>query len=182
MWPSVASDLHHRVVLCVCTLRARALIPGISRWTRTRARPPGAPKFAASEAQLALALVLYKWVADAVVLLHLSFLVFLAGGSLLAWRWPKLVWLHVPAVVWAVLSISVGLDCPLTPLEKHFRMLAGEGGYAGGFIDHYIEGVIYPERFTLVLRLVIAGLVLGGYAGRRSRAGRTRERIAEPEL
>jgi hypothetical protein len=138
---------------------------------------------APERAQLASTLVLYEWMADAVVLVHLSFLGFLAVGSLLAWRWPRLVWLHVPAVIWAILSVSVGLDCPLTPLEKDFRTLAGEGGYAGGFIDRYIEGVIYPERFTIVLRLLVVALVVGGYARMLTSAGRTREWVdAEREL
>src|SRR5439155_1050986 len=114
---------------------------------------------------VAWASMLYRWVADAVVVAHFGFLVFLAIGSLLAWRWPRLVWLHLPCVAWGLLSITVGVDCPLTPLEKHFRVLAGEHGYAGGFVDHYIEGVIYPERFTPVLRLFIVVTVVAGYTG-----------------
>jgi hypothetical protein len=101
--------------------------------------------------------------ADAVVLVHFAFLVFLAVGSVLAWRWPKLVWLHVPAVAWSVLSVGIGLNCPLTPLEKHLRRLAGERGYAGGFVDHYVEGVIYPARYTPALRVLIAVVVVVGY-------------------
>ncbi len=109
--------------------------------------------------------MLYQWVADAVVVVHLGFLVFLATGSLLAWRWPHLVWLHLPSVAWGIVSISAGADCPLTAVEEHFRLLAGEQGRAGGFVDRYIEGVVYPEQFTPVLRLLIAAAVAGGYAG-----------------
>ena len=109
--------------------------------------------------------VLYQWLADAVVVVHLGFLVFLATGSLLAWRWPHLVWLHLPSVAWGAVSITAGVDCPLTALERHFRLLAGEQAPAGGFVDRYIEGVVYPERFTPVLRLLIAAAVVGGYAG-----------------
>lgn len=104
-------------------------------------------------------------VADAVVILHFAFLAFLATGSLLAWRWPRMVAFHLPAVAWGAISVTVGLDCPLTPLEQHLRRLAGEQGYAGGFVDRYIEGVIYPERYTPSLRAVIATAVVVGYLG-----------------
>ena len=121
--------------------------------------------------------MLFRSIADAVVVVHLGFLLFLGAGSLLAWRWPRLVWLHLPSVAWGLLSITVGLTCPLTVLERHFRRLAGEA-YDGGFVDRYIEGVVYPERFTFLLRLVLAGAVVTGYALiiRRSR----RVRLAVP--
>jgi hypothetical protein len=115
--------------------------------------------------------VLPRVAADAVVVFHFAFLVFLAIGSLLAWRWPRLVAVHLPSVAWGVLSVTVGLDCPLTPLEKHLRRLAGEQGYAGGFVDHYIEGVIYPEHYTPLLRALVAAAVVVGYLrllGRRT--------------
>ena len=119
--------------------------------------------------------VLYRSIADGVVLLHLGFLLFVVLGGMLAWRWRPVVWAHVPAVIWSILSIAIGLDCPLTPLEKHFRRLAEGHSYQGGFIDRYIEGVIYPQRFTSVLRVLIALSVIVGYAGliHRARATRT---------
>lgn len=108
--------------------------------------------------------------ADVVVAVHLAFLVFLTVGSLLAWRWPRVVVLHLPSVVWGVVSITVGLSCPLTPLEKHLRRLAGEQGYAGGFVDHYVEDVVYPERYTPLLRALIATAILAGYLGLTQRS------------
>ncbi len=122
----------------------------------------------------------FRVAADAVVVLHLAFLVFLATGSLLAWRRPGLVWLHVPALAWGLVSITVGLDCPLTPLEQGLRRQAGEQGYAGGFVDHYIEGVVYPERFTPLLRTLIGVLVVAGYLGLVQRARRSRLRTPGP--
>jgi len=77
-------------------------------------------------------------------------------------------------VIWSILSITIGLDCPLTPLEKHFRSLAEGHSYPGGFIDRYVEGVIYPQRFTSVLRVIIALSVIVGYAGLIYRARATR--------
>ncbi len=107
----------------------------------------------------------YSALADVVVVFHLAFIAFVAVGGLLAWRWRGLVWLHVAAVAWAVGSVTLGYDCPLTPLEQRLRLSAGERGYAEGFVDHYIEGVIYPERYTSVLRSAIAMAVLVGWAG-----------------
>lgn len=107
--------------------------------------------------------MLSRVAADVVMALHFAFLLFLAAGSLLAWRWPRLVAFHLPSVAWGVVSITAGLDCPLTPLEKELRRSAGEQGYAGGFVDHYIEGVVYPEHYTPLLRALIATAVVVGH-------------------
>ena len=109
--------------------------------------------------------MLYRVLADGVVVFHLAFIIFVAVGSLLAWRWPAVAWAHLPALAWGAGSVAIGLPCPLTPLEKWLRRLAGDDGYAGGFVDHYVEDVVYPDEYTGALRLVIAVLVLGGYAG-----------------
>ena len=109
--------------------------------------------------------MLYSLLADLVVVVHLSFIVFVAVGSLLAWKWRRLVWLHIPVVVWAVAIVTVGFTCPLTPLEKHLRERAGQSSYGGGFVDHYLDGVVYPGRFTALARLLIGLLIVVGYAG-----------------
>ena len=119
--------------------------------------------------------MLYRFTADLVVVVHLGFILFVAVGALLAWRRPWLVLLHVPSLVWAVASVTIGVPCPLTPLEKSLRRLAGEEGYAGGFVDRYVEGVVYPESLTPMLRAMVAAAVVLGYAGlyrRRQSAGR----------
>jgi hypothetical protein len=106
--------------------------------------------------------MVFDVMADAVVVVHVSFIGFVAVGALLAWRWRWLVWLHVPAVVWGVGIIAIGWDCPLTPLEKWLRRQDGQS-YEGGFVDRYLEGVVYPEELTPLLRTVAAVLVLIGY-------------------
>ncbi|MGH9182587.1 MAG: DUF2784 domain-containing protein [Acidimicrobiales bacterium] len=103
--------------------------------------------------------------ADLVVVVHFGFILFVALGGLLSWPWPQLAWAHLPAVAWAAGIVTVGYDCPLTPLERHLRRLGGEQGYAGGFVDRYIEGVIYPDRYTPLVRGVVAAAVLVGWAG-----------------
>jgi hypothetical protein len=107
----------------------------------------------------------YRLLADFVVIVHFAFVLFIAVGSLLAWRWPRLVWLHVPAALWGAAIITIGFECPLTPLEKYFRRLAGTQAYPGGFVDHYIENVIYPQRYTPLVRAVAATAIVVGYAG-----------------
>lgn len=117
----------------------------------------------------------YRSLADLTVVIHLAFIAFIALGGLLAWRWPRLIWLHVPAVAWGLAIITVGFTCPLTPVEKYFRGLAGEQGYEGGFVDRYLEDVIYSARLTPLLRAVAATAVLAGYAGLAAKRERSRE-------
>jgi hypothetical protein len=109
--------------------------------------------------------------ADLVALVHFGFIVFVVVGGVLAWRRPKLLWLHIPAVAWAVGIVAVGYRCPLTGLENSLRASASEGGYEGGFIDRYIEGVIYPAQFTTHVRVGVAVMVLVGWAGLVARRG-----------
>jgi hypothetical protein len=109
--------------------------------------------------------MVYRFLADAVVVTHFAFIAFVVTGPYLARRWRPLVWLHLPALAWAVGIIAVGYECPLTALENHFRRLAGERANPGGFIDHYIENVIYPQRFTPLVLTLCAVLIAAGYAG-----------------
>jgi hypothetical protein len=109
--------------------------------------------------------VLYRFVADAVVLVHFGFVVFVAVGGLMAWRWPRLLWLHVPAVAWGLGIVTIGYDCPLTPLEKYFRRLGGAESYEGGFVDRYVEDAVYPDEYTPHLRVAAAALIAVGWAG-----------------
>ena len=120
----------------------------------------------------------YGFLADLVVVVHLGFIAFLVFGGLLAWRWPGLVWVHVPVVGWALVIVTFSVECPLTPLENHLRRLADQRGYSGSFIDHYLTGVIYPARFLVLARVLVAVVVFVAYAGllvrnlRGSRANR----------
>lgn len=96
-----------------------------------------------------------RLLADAVLLLHGLFILFAVLGVLLVWRWPRLAWLHLPAVAWAAWVAVTARICPLTPLENSLRVSAGQAGYGGGFIDHYLLGAIYPEGLTRPIQLAM---------------------------
>lgn len=103
----------------------------------------------------------YALAAEAVVLLHLLFIAFVVLGAALLPRWPRLVWLHVPALLWGVYVELSGSLCPLTPLENELRALAGARGYGGGFIEHYLLPLLYPAGLTRKLQWVLALGVAG---------------------
>lgn len=104
--------------------------------------------------------MLYRLVADLLVALHFGFIAFVVIGGFLAWRWRRLAWLHLPAAAWGALIEFMGWICPLTPLENRFRRLAGDAGYAGGFIEHYVIPVIYPAGLTTHVQVALGILVL----------------------
>ena len=87
----------------------------------------------------------YRLLADAVLIVHLAFIAFVVLGGLLVLRWPRIAWLHLPAVAWGAWIEFSGGICPLTPLEVGLRARGGEAAYSGGFIEHYVTGLIYPE-------------------------------------
>ncbi|MDO8501454.1 MAG: DUF2784 domain-containing protein [Gemmatimonadaceae bacterium] len=104
--------------------------------------------------------MIYRWLADAVVVAHLSFVVFVVLGGFLLRRWPKVIYAHLPMAVWGVLIEFAGWICPLTPLENAFRARGGQAGYEGGFIDHYIIPVLYPLGLSRNTQVVFGILVL----------------------
>jgi hypothetical protein len=98
--------------------------------------------------------------ANFIVVLHFTFVVFVVLGGLLALRWPRIIWLHVPAVIWGALVEFTGWICPLTPLENRLRQAAGETGYQRDFIAHYILPALYPNGLTRTDQLMLGGLAL----------------------
>ena len=104
--------------------------------------------------------MIYLVAAGAVALLHLAFVLFVVAGGLLAFRRLRVVWVHVPAVIWGVSLEFAGWQCPLTPLENWLRMKGGGGGYAGGFIDHYILPLLYLPGSSRAVQLALGGFAL----------------------
>ena len=96
-----------------------------------------------------------------VLALHLLLIVYVVFGAALLWRWPRSVWLHLPAALWGVFVELSGTVCALTPLESRLRQTAGEQGYAGSFVAHYLLPLIYPDALTRESQVLLgAGLVL----------------------
>jgi hypothetical protein len=102
----------------------------------------------------------YRILADLILVLHLGFIVFVMAGGFLVLRRRRVAWIHVPAVVWAVLIEFMGWLCPLTPLEIWARTQAGETGYSGGFVEHYLLPVVYPASLTHEVQIALGAGVL----------------------
>jgi hypothetical protein len=104
--------------------------------------------------------LIYRALADLILALHFVFVLFVVLGGLLVLRWPRAAWLHVPAAIWGVLIEYTGWICPLTPLENSLRTRGGEAGYSGGFIEHYIQPLLYPAGLTRSTQVVLGSVVL----------------------
>lgn len=109
---------------------------------------------------LAAPAAMSAWLADLVVVVHLLFILFVAAGALLLFRWPRLAWMHLPAAIWGVLVEWAGWICPLTPLENALRRAAGEAGYGGGFVERYLLPLIYPTGLTPAIQFALGAAVL----------------------
>ena len=101
----------------------------------------------------------YAAAATLVLLAHLGFVLFVVFGAALVPRWPRLMWLHLPAAAWGIFVEVSGRGCPLTALENLLRLRAGLGGYAEGFIEHYLLWLLYPGGLTREIQFVLAALV-----------------------
>ena len=98
--------------------------------------------------------------AVAALTLHLAFIVFVVLGGLLAWRWRRVAWLHLPAAAWGTWIELSGAVCPLTVVENAFRERAGLAGYGDGFVAHYLLATIYPAGLTRHVQFALAALVV----------------------
>lgn len=104
--------------------------------------------------------MIFRLAADGVLLLHLVFILFVLLGAAMAlwWRWIPFV--HLPAAAWGVFVELAGRLCPLTYLENYLRIKAGQSGYTGSFVEHYLLDIIYPSGLTREFQLALAGVVV----------------------
>jgi hypothetical protein len=120
----------------------------------------------------------YRDLVTVILVVHFAYLAFVVFGGFLSWRWPRLFWPHLAAAVWGLAVVALSLRCPLTTAENWARERAGLATESRGFIDRYIEGVLYPARYTLLLQALAGLLVIGSWAGaylfRRNRRNRRR--------
>jgi len=106
--------------------------------------------------------------ADALTIVHFAFIAFVLAGGFLVLRHRRWAWLHLPAVAWAAWTEFTATVCPLTPWENALRVAAGQAGYDGGFVEHYVVPIIYPRGLThevqIVLGVVVVALNAAVYA------------------
>ena len=102
----------------------------------------------------------YGRLADLVVAAHALYVAFVVLGGLVVLRWPRVAWLHVPAVVWGALVEFTGWICPLTPLEDALRQRAAEAAYSGDFLQHYLLSALYPNGLTRGVQIALGALVV----------------------
>jgi len=124
--------------------------------------------------------MVYRTLVTVILAVHFATLAYIVFGGLFAVRWPRLFWPHLFAAAWGFAVVAVPLNCPLTWAESWARQRAGEGPLTKGFVDRYIEGVLYPERYTNLLRVLAAVVVFGSWAWTfaRWRAKRAAKRAA----
>ncbi len=122
--------------------------------------------------------MVYLVAADFVLVAHLLFIGFVVGGSFLAWRWPRVIWVQLPVMVYGALVELVGFACPLTALQNYLLRRGGQAGYRGGFISHYLIRIIYPPGLTRGMQIglglfvvLVAVIGYGGYLRRHGLAG-----------
>ncbi len=104
--------------------------------------------------------MIYGLLADLVLALHALFVAFVVLGGLVALRWRRAVFVHIPCALWGAWVALAGWICPLTPLEIELRQRAGEGGYAGGFLEHYLVPILYPGGLTRGIQIGLGVFVL----------------------
>jgi hypothetical protein len=106
----------------------------------------------------------YRWLVTAVLAMHFAYLAYVVAGGFLMLRWPRAFWPHLVAAAWGLAVVAVPLNCPLTALENWARGQAGEAPATTGFIDRYITNVIYPERYTTLVDVLVAIVVAVSWA------------------
>lgn len=122
----------------------------------------------------------YAVLADLAMIVHFLFVSFVVFGGVLVLRFKHVAWIHLPAVCWGILIELLGFGCPLTPLENWLRLEAGQVGYPGGFLEHYLVPILYPDGLTRrsQIALGVALVMLNAIVYRRVIARWRRDRGA----
>ena len=124
----------------------------------------------------------YGLLADVVLVVHLAFVAFVIFGGFAALRWRRVAYVHIPVAIYGALIEFIGFICPLTPLEVDLRQKAGQAGYEGGFVEHYMTAALYPTGLTreIQIALGVSVLVLNALIYRIWIRRRARDSVTEP--
>jgi Protein of Unknown function (DUF2784) len=101
-----------------------------------------------------------RLLAELTMAVHFAVLAFIVLGAFLAWRWPRLLLVHLPFALWGLAIATLNFPCPLTTLEDALRDREHQS-----FVERYLDGVLYPDQYLLLSRVLAAALVLTAYTG-----------------
>jgi hypothetical protein len=103
--------------------------------------------------------------AELVMVVHFGVLLFLVAGGFVAWRWPKVLRFHLAMATWGLLVVMFPIACPLTWLENMLRTAAGQPPLGAGFIDTYVDGVLYPDSAAGLVQVLVGLVVVTSWVG-----------------
>jgi Protein of Unknown function (DUF2784) len=104
--------------------------------------------------------IAFELLSGLTVIVHLVFVIFVIAGGLVVIKWPWLMSLHIPAVIWAAAVELFGWICPLTPLENWFRQRSGQSLYETDFVERWVLPVLYPHDLTRQVQIVLGLFVI----------------------
>jgi hypothetical protein len=102
----------------------------------------------------------FRLAADLLLIVHFIFIIFVITGGFLVLKWPRMLYLHIPAAAWGALIEFQGWICPLTPLEQHLRQAGSQSVYSGGFVEHYVGSIVYPAGLTREMQIFFGIVVI----------------------
>ena len=103
---------------------------------------------------------MYSVLADLVVVVHFAFILFVVFGALVVWRYPWMIFLHLPAAAWGATAEFGAIICPLTYLENYLRDAAGGPTIETTFIEHYLVPIVYPPSLSHSVQILLGTLLV----------------------
>jgi len=98
---------------------------------------------------------MHELAADIILIIHFLFILFVIFGALLLFVEKKIVFIHIPAIIWGSYIELTHSICPLTYLENWFLHKANLTTYSEGFIQNYLVPIVYPMNLTKDLQIFL---------------------------